>query len=88
MSTQLNPAVSVILPILNEERDLAQCISAILKQDYSGDLEIILALGPSSDNTNKIAKQLAESDLRIKLVSNPTGKTAAALNLAIAAASN
>jgi glycosyltransferase involved in cell wall biosynthesis len=88
MSTQLNPAVSVILPILNEERDLAQCISAILKQDYSGDLEIILALGPSTDNTNKIAKQLAESDSRIKLVSNPTGKTAAALNLAIAAASN
>ena len=88
MSTQLNPAVSVILPILNEERDLAQCISAILKQDYAGDLEIILALGPSTDNTNKIAQQLAVSDSRIKLVSNPTGKTATALNLAIAAASN
>jgi len=88
MSTQLNPAVSVILPILNEERDLAQCISAILKQDYAGDLEIILALGPSADNTNQIAKKLAESEPRIKLVSNPTGRTAAALNLAIAAASN
>ena len=88
MSTQLNPAVSVILPILNEERDLQECISAILKQDYTGDLEIILALGPSTDNTNQIAKSLAESDYRIKLVENPTGKTAAALNLAIAAASN
>ena len=88
MSTQLNPAVSVILPILNEERDLQECISAILKQDYAGDLEIILALGPSTDNTNQIAKSIAESDSRIKLVENPTGKTAAALNLAIAAASN
>ena len=88
MSTQLNPAVSVILPILNEERDLQDCISAILKQDYAGDLEIILALGPSNDNTNQIAKTLADSDSRIKLVTNPTGKTAAALNLAIAAASN
>jgi len=88
MSTQLNPAVSVILPILNEERDLQECISAILKQDYAGDLEIILALGPSTDNTNQIAKSLAESDFRIKLVENPTGKTAAGLNLAIAAASN
>jgi glycosyltransferase involved in cell wall biosynthesis len=88
MSTQLNPAVSVILPILNEERDLQECISAILKQDYAGDLEIILALGPSTDNTNQIAKRVAESESRIKLVENPTGKTAAALNLAIAAASN
>lgn len=88
MSTQLNPAVSVILPIFNEERDLKECISAILKQDYAGELEIILALGPSTDNTDQIAKQLAQSDSRIKLVSNPTGKTAAGLNLAIAATSN
>ena len=87
MSTQLNPGVSVILPILNEERDLRECISAILQQKYDGELEVILALGPSNDNTNQIAKSLAQSDARIKLVENPTGKTAAALNLAIAAAS-
>ena len=88
MSTQSNPAVSVILPILNEERDLQECISAILKQNYEGDLEVILALGPSKDKTNQIAKALAEKDSRIKLVENPTGKTAAALNLAIAASTN
>jgi len=88
MSTQLNPAVSVILPILNEERDLSDCISAILQQKYDGKLEVILALGPSTDNTNQIANSLAQADSRIKLVNNPTGKTAAALNLAIAAASS
>ena len=87
MSTQLNPGVSVILPILNEERDLSECISAILQQKYDGKLEVILALGPSTDMTNQIAKSLAQSDSRINLVDNPTGKTAAALNLAIAAAS-
>jgi glycosyltransferase involved in cell wall biosynthesis len=88
MSTQINPAVSVILPILNEERDLRDCISAILQQKYDGKLEVILALGPSIDNTNQIANSLAQADSRIKLVNNPTGKTAAALNLAIAAASS
>ena len=88
MSTQINPAVSVILPILNEERDLRDCISAILQQKYDGKLEVILALGPSTDNTNQIANLLAQADSRIKLVNNPTGKTAAALNLAIAAASS
>ena len=82
-----SPAVTVILPILNEEADLQNCISAILKQDYAGEIEIILALGPSKDNTNQIARDLAAADKRIKLVNNPTGQTAKGLNLAIAQSS-
>jgi glycosyltransferase involved in cell wall biosynthesis len=79
------PGVSVVLPILNEERYLAGAISAILAQEYSGALEVILALGPSQDRTNEIAAQLLEKDARVVLVENPSGRTAAALNLAIAA---
>ena len=75
--------VSVILPILNEERDLNQCITAILKQDYPADIEIILALGPSIDKTTIIAEKLSAADKRIKLVNNPSGQTATGLNLAI-----
>ena len=76
------PAVSVIIPVLNEERFLKQSVQAILNQNYSGQLEIILALGPSKDQTNIIAQELAK-DQRIKLVENPSGRTAAALNNAI-----
>lgn len=82
------PPVSVILPILNEERDLTACVSAILQQRYVGEIEVILALGPSTDNTDQIASQLAAADSRIKIVKNPSGKTAAALNLAIGTAKN
>ncbi len=82
----MQPGVSVVLPILNEERFLADAISAILAQEYSGELEVILALGPSKDRTDEIAAKLHEMDPRIVLVSNPTGKTAAGLNAAIAAA--
>ena len=82
----MQPGVSVVLPILNEERFLSDAISAILAQEYSGELEVILALGPSSDRTNEIAAQLHERDSRIVLVENPTGRTAAGLNAAIAAA--
>jgi glycosyltransferase involved in cell wall biosynthesis len=76
------PAVSVIIPVLNEERFLKQSVQAILNQNYSGQLEIILALGPSKDQTNFIAQELAK-DQRIKLVENPSGRTASALNKAI-----
>ena len=75
--------VSVILPILNEERDLNQCITAILQQDYPADIENILALGPSIDKTTIIAEKLSAADKRIKLVNNPSGQTATGLNLAI-----
>ena len=80
------PGVSVVLPILNEERDLAPSIESILKQDYPGEFEVILALGPSKDRTNEIAKTLHEKDARVILVENPTGRTASGLNAAIAKA--
>ena len=83
-----SPAVSVILPVLNEEAHLEDSILAILSQDYHGNFEVILALGPSRDRTNEIADALAAKDARVKLVANPTGKTAAGLNLAVAASQN
>ena len=88
MNNSTFPPVSVILPILNEERDLSNCISAILQQDYPSEIEVILALGPSEDKTTQIAEKLSASDTRIKLVSNPTGQTAVGLNLAIKVSSN
>ena len=84
----VSPAISVILPVLNEEPHLAESVTAILSQDYIGAFEIILALGPSRDQTNMIAEELAARDSRIKLVMNPTGRTATGLNLAIAASEN
>jgi glycosyltransferase involved in cell wall biosynthesis len=80
-----SPAVSVILPVLNEEAHLEDSILAILSQDYQGSFDVILALGPSRDRTNEIANALVARDARVKLVANPTGKTAAGLNLAVAA---
>lgn len=85
--TQL-PAVSVVLPVLNEELHLANAVQSILSQDYAGTLEIILALGPSKDKTNEIAELLALADKRILLVNNPSGRTAAGLNLALNKSSN
>jgi glycosyltransferase involved in cell wall biosynthesis len=75
----------VILPVLNEAPHLEESVLAILSQDYQGIFEVILALGPSQDRTNEIANVLVSRDNRVKLVANPTGKTAAGLNLAIAA---
>lgn len=77
--------ISVILPVLNEEKYLADAVTAILAQHYEGKIEVILAVAPSIDKTLAIAQLLHRSDPRVVIVDNPTGRTAAGLNLAIAA---
>lgn len=79
------PAVSVIMPVLNEERHLRNSVQHILGQEYAGDLEVVIALGPSSDDTDRIAAQLTAEDPRVRTVPNPTGRTPAGLNAAIKA---
>ena len=78
--------ISVILPVLNEQKYLEDSVNSILSQKFSGAIEVILAVGPSHDETLKIAKSIEARDPRVVVVENPTGKTAAGLNLAIAAA--
>ncbi len=82
------PPVSVVMPVLNEERHLARSVQGVLGQDYPGELELVLAIGPSRDRTHEIAEQIAAADPRVRIVDNPAGTTPAALNVAIATASH
>ena len=80
------PGVSVIMPALNEEHHLADSVTAILASEYAGPIEVVLALGPSQDATDKVAHELAATHPAITLVDNPSGRTSAGLNAAIDAA--
>ncbi|HUR74977.1 MAG TPA: glycosyltransferase family 2 protein [Sporichthya sp.] len=80
-----SPGVAVVMPVLNERRHLRAAVEAILAQDYAGELEIVLALGPSTDGTDVVAAELVAADPRIRTVPNPTGATPCGLNAAIAA---
>jgi GT2 family glycosyltransferase len=58
-------------------------VHSILSQDYQGKLEVILAVGPSRDRTLEIAQSISRRDSRVVLVDNPSGRTAAGLNIAL-----
>ncbi|MGN6302107.1 MAG: glycosyltransferase family 2 protein [Angustibacter sp.] len=73
------------MPVLNEERHLAEAVRAVLGQDYGGPVQVVLALGPSRDRTDEVAAALAADDPRVTTVPNPSGRTPDALNAAIAA---
>ncbi|QMW68328.1 glycosyltransferase family 2 protein [Mumia sp. ZJ1417] len=80
------PPVSVFMTVRNEERDLAECVERILLQDYAGELEVVVAVGPSADRTREIADALAAEHPSVTIVDNPTGLTPQGLNAAIGAA--
>ena len=83
MAQKKYPAVSVIMPVLNEENHLEAAVESVLRQNYPGDFELLLALGPSRDQTDKIAAKIAKSHKAVRLIENPRGLTTVALNQSV-----
>ena len=79
------PAVSLVMPVRNEERHLDEAVRAVLSQDYPGELELVLAVGPSHDKTEEISERIAAADSRVTVVPNPSGRIPNAVNAAIKA---
>jgi GT2 family glycosyltransferase len=52
--------ISVIVPSLNEEKYIKECLLSLLNQSYSKDYEIIVVDGGSTDGTVEIAKKFAD----------------------------
>ncbi|MDH5149666.1 glycosyltransferase family 2 protein [Brevibacterium casei] len=77
------PGVSYIMPVLNEAEHIRQAITTVLSQDYDGEKEVVLALGPSTDDTDAIIARMAQADPRVQTVDNPEGATPIGLNRAI-----
>ena len=71
------------MPVLDEEQHLEASVRRVLDQDWAGELELVLALGPSSDRTEEVAERLAAQEPRLRLVPNPSGRTPDGLNAAI-----
>jgi succinoglycan biosynthesis protein ExoA len=72
------------MPVLNEVAYVENSVRTILSQDYPGEQDLVLALGPSSDGTTQLVEKLAAEDARITFVHNPNTDIPAGLNLAIA----
>lgn len=79
--------VSIVMPILNEESYIGECIATLLKQDYPmKNREIILVDGNSNDRTCEIIKRYMQTYSNIKLLANPNKTVPYAMNIGIRAA--
>jgi len=75
--------VSVLVPVLNEERHIRQTVAAMQAQRFNGTIELLLADGRSEDSTREILLELAAGDPRIRLLDNPRRGTASGLNVCL-----
>lgn len=65
--------ISIVLPVYNGERFLAEAIESILAQTYKN-YELIIVNDCSTDGTEEIIKQYAKLDSRIKVIKNQTNQ--------------
>ena len=61
------PKISVIVPVYNMEKYLAECLDSVLAQTFT-DFEVICVNDGSSDGSAKILAHYAEKDQRIRIL--------------------
>ncbi|GAA4237779.1 glycosyltransferase [Postechiella marina] len=65
-----NLLISILIPFKNTENFIAECVTSIIKQNYTN-WELLIVDDGSTDSSYTIVKKLADKDLRINLLKNP-----------------
>ena len=75
------PSVSVAIPVCNEANYIEQLVRDFLQTSYPNLVEILIADGDSTDETQSIVKRVSVEDSRVRLLNNPQQIQSAGLNI-------
>ena len=64
-----SPKVTILLPVYNRERFIAEAIESVLGQEF-GDFELLLVDDGSTDGTPGVLRDFARRDARIRIVTS------------------
>ncbi len=78
-SCENNPEVSIIVPVYNAEKFLRECVESVLAQSFT-DWELLLVDDGSTDSSLSICRHYAQTDDRIKVISQQNGGVSSARN--------
>jgi CDP-glycerol glycerophosphotransferase len=80
--SRLAPKVTVVLPVYNVEKFVADAVWSILGQGYPN-LEVIAVNDGATDGSLKVLNRIAKRDPRLKVHSKPNGGLGAARNTGV-----
>ena len=75
------PFISIIVPTLNEENYIGQCLDTLIQAALSYEYEIMVVDGGSMDATQDIVARRSVTNPNIRLLHNPKRLQSAAINL-------
>ena len=78
----MNPLISVIVPVYNAERYLADCLESLIRQTHR-ELEILVIDDGSTDGSAALCERFAGQDGRIRLLRKENGGVSSARNLGL-----
>ena len=78
----LNPKISIVIPVYNKVLYLRNCINSILQQDFQL-FEILLVNDGSTDNSGEMCDNIALNDRRIKALHQKNGGVTSARRLGV-----
>ena len=68
----MNHLISIIIPVLNRENEIEECIRSVYAQTYEN-WEILVIDSGSTDRTPEICRELAAKEPRIRLLTGNLG---------------
>jgi len=77
------PSVSIIAPVRNEAAYIERCVLSILRQDYGGEMEILVVDGQSTDRTREIVQGFVCQNPNLQLLDNPGKIVPIGMNIAL-----
>lgn len=78
----INPKISVIVPVYNAEKYLQRCVDSILAQTFT-DFELLLIDDGSKDKSGEICDEYVRKDDRVKVFHKENGGVSSARNLGL-----
>lgn len=82
MLIDMNPLISIIVPVYNAEKTLGRCVNSISSQTFQ-DWELLLIDDGSTDRSGKLCDEYALRDQRIKVFHKENGGVSSARNIGL-----
>lgn len=79
------PKVSVIMPMYNQEKYIAECLTSVIRQSLK-DIEIIVVNDGSTDSSLKIVQKIKGDDPRVIIIDKKNSGYGHSLNVGVDAA--